>query len=157
MNRFGATILLSLLLGLLGPTLAQADVWRCTQPDGTYLFTNSLRDVATCQQYESAAAINVAPSPSTTGGSPVIPMESPSAQPEPPPQAPPPYPQAGYDQGYNPYYDYPYYYSYPGVYGLFLRPRAFPFPRHSQFHSFPRTGSHHRGRHGGGHRGAGHR
>jgi hypothetical protein len=153
MNRFGATILLSLFLGLLGPTLTPAEVWRCTQPDGTYLFTNTLQDLATCQKYESTAAINVAPSPSTTGGAPVIPMEPPPAQPEPPPQAPPPYPQSGYDQGYYTYYDYPSYYGYPGVYGLFIRPRVFPFPRHSHFHSSPRSGSHHGGGHGrGGHR-----
>jgi hypothetical protein len=148
MNRFGTTILLSVLAGLLSPALAHAEIWRCTQPDGTYLFTNSLQDLATCQKYESAAEINVAPSFPATGGSPVVPMEPPAVQPEPPPQAPPPYPQSGYDPDY-----YPYYYDYPGVYGFFFGPRVFPFRGHSQFHSFPRLGSHHGGGHGGGHRG----
>ena len=149
MYRFGTAILLILLLGLLSPALAQAEVWRCTQPDGTDLFTDRQQDLATCQKFETAASFNVVPSSPTTVGSSVIPMEQPPAQTEPPRQAP----QPGYDQGYNPYYDYPYYYGYPGVYGLFIRPRFFPFPRHSRFHSSPRSGSHHGGRHGrGGHR-----
>ncbi len=160
MNRFGTAILLILFLGLLSPALAQTEVWRCTQPDGTDLFTNTPQDLAKCQKYVSGtelgfvSGVQEATPPALDTAPPV---SEPPAQTEAPPQAPPPYPQAGYDQGTYPSYGYSYYYGSPGAYGSFIRPRFFHFhrrpPFQSPFHFAPQSGFHHGGGHGGGHKG----
>ena len=166
MCRIRTAIFLSLILGPLSPALGQAEVWRCTQPGGSVLFTNIQKDLATCQKYESGTELGYiyvskeAPPPAPDTAPPV---REPPYQTEPRPQAPEPYPPPGYDQESYPYYYYPYYYDYPGVYWLFIRPRFFPSHRHSprrfapvpfqpSFRSVPRSGFHH----GGGHRGGGH-
>jgi len=152
MYRIRTAIFLGSILGVLSPALGQAEVWRCPQPDGTDLFTNSLKDPATCQKYTSGTELGyVYGSREATPPTPPMPppVNVPSYQTEPQPQAPEPSPPPGYDQAYYPYY----YEDYPGVYGFFLRPGFFPFSRHSHFHSAPRSGGHHGGGHGrGGHR-----
>src|SRR5712691_1090300 len=63
MLRLGAVIILALLLS---PLPAHAELWRCTQADGSDVFTDKLTDPSTCQQYEAAADVNIVPSSSTT-------------------------------------------------------------------------------------------
>jgi hypothetical protein len=179
MHRIRTVILLGLILWVLSPALGQAEIWRCPQPNGTDLFTNSVEDSATCEKYISGSELGYAhgsreADPPASGAAPV---NVPPYQ----PQVPEPYPQAGYAQEpypyyypypcYSPSYDNPYYYSCPGVYGLFVRPRFFHFHRRSpfqpHFHSAPRSGfqqgggrmgGHGAGHgHGGGHGGGGHR
>jgi hypothetical protein len=152
MYRIRTAILLGLILGLLLPALGQAEVWRCPQPDGTDLFTNSLKDPATCKKYTSGTELGyVYGAMEATPPAPAMapPVNVQPDQTEPQRQAPEPSPPPGYEQEYYPYH----YDDYPGVYGLFIGPRSFSFHRHSHFHSAPRSGFHH----GGGHGGGGHR
>ena len=164
MARLGAAIMLAFLLS---PLTAHADVWRCHQAGGPDLFTDRLKDPATCEKYLPQAELGYmarssdSKAPMVTASQP-IPMEEPPAPPETRREDAEPYTPTGYAQesypSYSPcsypYYDNPYYYSCPGVYGLFIRPRVFPFHRRSpiqpNFHSTPRSGFHHGGRHGGG-------
>ena len=163
MHRIRTVVFLSfILLGLLSPALGQAEVWRCPQPNGTDLFTNSVRDAATCQKYISSTELGyilssrkaTPPAPSVA-----LPVNVPPYQAEPQPQAPEPYTQAGYEQeSYSyydpcsyPYYDTPRYWSCPGAYGFFPFHSRSPFRPH--FHSVPPSGFHHGGGRGGGHHG----
>src|SRR6266849_1970691 len=98
MHRIRPIILLSFILVLLSPALGQAEIWRCLQPNGTDLFTNSVKDSATCQKYTSGSELGY------TYGSreadPPAPVAAPVHVPpyQTQPQVPEPYTQAGYAQ-----------------------------------------------------------
>jgi hypothetical protein len=159
MHPIRTVIFLSFIfLGLLSPALGQAEVWRCPQSNGTDLFTNSVRDAATCQKYISSTELGyILSSRKATPPAPAValPVNVPPYKAEPQPQAPEQYTQAGYEQeSYSYYdpcsyllYDMPRYWSCPGVYGFFPLPSRSPFRPH--FHSVPPSGFHHGG---GGHR-----
>ncbi len=137
MGRVGAAILLSLILGLLAPDLLQAEVWRCPGPGGTDLFTNTLKDPATCRPYVPATELNSAPSPPDAPLLPEAPTEQPS-QSEPQRQYPEPYLQPGTSYYPGPsYYPGYYYYGSPSVYWFFSRPRFFPFRTHPHVRAHP--------------------
>src|SRR5712692_1070741 len=96
MYRIWTAMILSLIVGLLSPALGQAEVWRCDQPDGTVLFTNRLKDVATCKKYVSGTELGyVSSSMEATPQAPVVvpPVNVTPYQTEPQPQAPDPYTQ----------------------------------------------------------------
>jgi len=62
-RRLGAAIILVLLLS---PLPAHAELWRCPTADGSDVFTDKLTDPDMCQQYAAEADVNVVPSSSTT-------------------------------------------------------------------------------------------
>src|SRR5438445_6796499 len=97
------------------------------------------QDLRTCQKYERGADINFVPSSATTtlpdvAPSQPLPVAEPPAPPETRREVTEPSTPPSDEQEYYPYY----YDDYPGVYWLFVRPRAFPFHRHSHSHSAPR-------------------
>lgn len=55
MRRVFNTLLFGLFFGLVMAPLADADLWRCVRPDGSELYTDRLRDSASCQKYEPTA------------------------------------------------------------------------------------------------------
>ncbi len=61
MFRFGAVLILVLLLS---PLPAQAELWRCVQEDGTAVFTDTVMNSGTCRKYETGADISVVPASS---------------------------------------------------------------------------------------------
>ena len=68
MFRLGAVIILVLLLL---PLPAQAELWRCVQENGTAIFTDTVMNSGMCQKYESGADVSMVP----TGGSPTAPPD----------------------------------------------------------------------------------
>ncbi|TAL10130.1 MAG: DUF3300 domain-containing protein [Nitrospirae bacterium] len=56
----------AILVLLLSPLPAHAELWRCPQANGPDVFTDQATDPRTCQKYESGTDISVVPSSSTT-------------------------------------------------------------------------------------------
>ena len=153
MSRLGAAIILALLLS---PLPAHADVWRCHQPNGTDLYTNSNQHPGSCEKYVPQVELGyVSGSSSSTqpsvAPSQPIPMEKPPALPETRREDTEQY--TAVDEEQKPYdYFYPYY-PYSGVYW-------FPFalhPRHHHGHHqhHRRSSSHGAVAHSSGHGGHG--
>src|SRR5438094_4435401 len=102
------------------PALLHAEVWRCTQENGTDLFTNSPSDTSKCETFVPNTDLITVPS---------SPAPAPSANTQESPTIPVPYAYHGptppeYDVPYYPdyYYSYPYYpYYVPGFF-VFRRP-----------------------------------
>jgi hypothetical protein len=63
MRRGPITLLLNFGLLLFIPNLVSADVWRCPRPDGTDLYTDRLKDPATCEKYELKTELGYASAP----------------------------------------------------------------------------------------------
>lgn len=61
MLRLGAAIILVLLLA---PLPARAELWRCHQADGSDVYTDKMTDPRACQRYEAGAGVSVGPSSS---------------------------------------------------------------------------------------------
>ena len=153
MPRLGAAIFLALLLS---PLPVHAVVWRCHQAGGPDLFTDTLKDPASCEQYVPKTELTYASGasssiPPTVEPSQPIPMEKPSAPPETRRKDTEPYTPVDEQEPYD--YLYPYY-PYAGGYW-------FPFisghPRHHHGHHHGHSSSHgavaHSSGHGGGHGG----
>lgn len=129
-------IFLSLLGGLLLPSLSQADVWRCPRPDGTDLYTDRLKDPATCEKYELKTELGYASGPPRRDPVPTIRVPEESGQVEAPPypedrRHPPgkpfyPSEEGGYYDDIQAYDDYEEYYPYtgyaPGLYWFSNKP-----------------------------------
>ena len=138
------------------PALLHAEVWRCTQENGTDLFTNSPSDTSKCETFVPNTDLITVPS---------SPAPAPSANTQESPTIPVPYAYNGptppeYDVPYYPdyYYSYPYYpYYVPGFF-VFRRPhfRFAPGLPHSRGRSFGHGGSFGHGHSFGGHS-SGHR
>ncbi len=62
MLRLGAAIILVLLLA---PLPARADLWRCHQADGSDVYTDKMTDPGACQRYVGGTGATVEPSAST--------------------------------------------------------------------------------------------
>jgi len=136
------------------PSLLHAEVWRCTQENGTDLFTNSPSDTSKCEKFVPTTDLITAPSPAQppsaniTQESPTIPVPYAHDGPTPP----------EYDVPYYPdyYYSYPYYpyspYYVPGFF-VFRRPhfRFAPGLPHPRGRSFGHGGSFGHGHSFGGH------
>ena len=128
MRLFFSVVFLAALLAF--PTLLHAEVWRCTQENGTDLFTNSPSDTSNCEKFVSNTDLITAPSPAPAPSANIT--QEPSAIPVPyayDGPTPPEY-DVPYDLGY--YYSYPYY-PYYGFF-VFRRPHfrfapGFPHPR----------------------------
>jgi hypothetical protein len=48
-----------LLLLLALPPIASADMWRCTLPDGSEIYTNNPKDYQSCKSYQPIAELSV--------------------------------------------------------------------------------------------------
>ncbi len=154
MARLGAAILLAVLLL---PLPAYADIWRCHQPDGADLYTDSNQHPATCKLYVPQVELSYAPrsvssTPLSVVPSEPTPLETPPALPETRREDTKPYTTVEDEQ--NPY-DSMYPYSYPGGYWF---PLILGSPRlHHGHHHHGQSSSHrsvaHSSSHGGGHGG----
>ena len=142
------------------PALLHAEVWRCTQENGTDLFTNSPADTSKCEKFVPTTDLITVPSspaspPSAniTQESPTIPVPYAHDGPTPPEYDVPYYPDYYYSYPYYPYY--PYYV--PGFF-VFRRPhfRLAPGLPHPRGRSFGHGGSFGHGHSFGGHS-SGHR
>ena len=131
------------------PSLLHAEVWRCSQENGTDLFTNFPSDSSKCEKFVSNTDLITGPSPASpptaniSQESPTIPMPYAHDGPTPPEYDVPYYPDYYYSYPYNPY---PYYV--PGFF-VFRRPhfRFSPGFSHPRGRSLGPGGSF--GRHGG--------
>jgi len=143
-SRLQTIIFFSLLGGLLIPSLSQADVWRCPRPDGTDLYTDRLKDPATCEKYELKTELGYASGPQRRDPIPALRVPEESGQVE-----EFPYPEdrrhptdqrfyrseeEGYYDDTQTYDDYEDYYPYsgyaPGLYWFSNKPRLLkPKPR----------------------------
>jgi len=138
MRLFLSVVFLAALLAV--PALLHAEVWRCTQENGTDLFTNSPSDTSKCEKFVPTTDLITVPSspaspPSAniTQESPTIPVPYAHDGPTPPEYDVPYYPDYYYSYPYYPYY--PYYV--PGFF-VFRRPHfrfapRLPHPRGRSF------------------------
>ena len=154
MRLFFSVVFLAAVLAV--HPLLHAEVWRCTQENGTDLFTNSRSDTSKCEKFVPTTDLITAPSPAPPPGanitqeSPTIPVPYAHDGPTPPEYDVP------YDLGY--YYSYPYYPFYVPGFFVFRRPHfrlahGLPHPRGRSFgHGGSFGHGHSFGGHSSGHR-----
>lgn len=150
MYRIEAAIFLSLFPALLSVNLAQADIWRCHQTGGLDLFTDNLKNTATCETYLPQSELGYMSrssdaTPTTVTASQPIPIEELPSPPETRREGTVPYnPIADGEEPFD------YLYPYPGDYWT---PFFIFTPRHHHHHQHNGLSSHHKVAHSSGHGG----